>query len=153
MTLATEVQARIPSAVLVSLTNPRSPDATTVNATTLAQACSSIEAWFGTYAQETYDGTVPIHLEAAVKGVIGLLRDWGAGYYEGSKTFWTDFREECERIAKTRARARITPTTSSELTPSEENETGAEMRPWSDDSGYRTLLPRRIGTDADEDGG
>jgi hypothetical protein len=153
MTLATEVQARVPSAVLVALTNPRSPDATSINSTTLAQACTSIEAFLGTYAQETYDGTVPIHLEVAIKGVVGLLRLWGAGYYEGDKAFWEDFKSDCEAIAKTRARARITPTTNSDLTPSDENATGAEMRPWADDSGYRALLPRRVGSDTDEDGG
>lgn len=151
MTLATEVQARVPAAVLVSLTNPRDADATTVNATTLAQACSSIEAWFGAYAQETYDGTVAIHLECAIKGVIGLLREWGGGHYEGSKSFWADFKAECETVRATRSRARVTPTTTSELTPSDENPTGAEMRPWSDDSAYRRIVPTRIGSDADED--
>jgi len=144
MALVDDVALRYPSQLLLELTNGRDATASSVDATVLAQAASSIEAYFQTYAEETYDGTVAIHLEIACKGVVGLLRQWSAGTYEGSREFWNDLKEECDRIKGTRSRARIVPSSNSQLAPTDENPTGERLRPWSDDTVFRGLVPRRV---------
>lgn len=152
MALADDVALRIPAAALLRLTNPEGGlTPTSQDSTKLAQACSSIEAYFARDAEETYDGTVAIHLEVAVRGVVGLLKEWGAGNHVGSKDFWDGFREECVRVKNTRSRARITPTTNSQLTPSEENPSGEEKRPWADDDLFRGLVPARPSNDDDDE--
>lgn len=152
MALSDDVQDRIPSQLLKELTNPRDPDATTIDSTLLAKAATDVQARFETYAEEEYDSSVTIHVSIAVEGVVGLLRRWGAGKYGAAKEFWADFREECERMAMTRTRARITPTSSSELTPSDENPDGGTKRPWADDQHFTPLHTRHTGAvDLDED--
>jgi hypothetical protein len=149
MTLSTDVQDRVPSAILVGLTNPRGGAApTSIGSTLLTQACTSIEAWFGTYAQEAYDSSVPIHVEVAVKGVVALLKRWGAGEYALATEDWAAFKSECETVKNTRARARIEPATTSELTPSDEVVNG-EVRPFADRTRWAGYLPRRATVDPD----
>ncbi len=151
MALSNDVQARIPAAILVQLTNPRGGSApNSVGESLLSQACDDVEAYFNTYAEEVYDSSVSIHVAVAVRGVEGLLRLYGSGHYTGSKEFWADFQSECDRIKATRSRARIQPYTNSQLTPSTENETGGTKRPWSDDKAWAGHEPRRYGSDTEE---
>lgn len=144
MAISADVISRVPDAILIGLTNPRGGAApTSVGSTLLTRACDSIQTWFGTYAQETYDSTVAIHVEVAVKGVVALLKRWGAGEYALAAEDWAAFKSECETVRNTRARARIEPATTSELTPSDEVDGSAEVRPWADPDRYRGFLPRR----------
>lgn len=142
MALSDDVIARVPSGMLVALTNPRGGAAPTSNDSGwLERACTSIQTWFETYAQEPYDSSVGIHVEVAVKGVVALLKTWGAGEYAMSAESWDAWRLECERVRETRSRGRIVPTTSSELTPSDEVSPGSTVRPWSDPAHLRGLVP------------
>lgn len=138
MALSDDVIARVPGAILIGLTNPLGGSApTSTNTTLLAQACSSIEAWFGTYAQETYTSSVAIHVEVAVRGVVALLKRWGAGEYAMASEDWAAFRSECETVRATRSRARIQPQTTAVQTPTAED---ANEKPPFDDSRFRDIL-------------
>ncbi len=152
MALVDDVKLRVPGQTLIEVTNPRGgASPTAIDETKLSQACSSIEARFGIYAQETYSSSVAIHVELCVEGAVSLLRKWGGNTYAASKAWWGEFREECERVAASRARGRIEPSTDSETTPTEENPTGIALRPWADDSAFRGLVPRRPGGGDDSD--
>jgi hypothetical protein len=153
MALIDEVTARIPSQVLIELTNPRDNSASSVETTILGKACDAVEAKFEVYAQESYDGDVTAIVEACVMGVVYQLRQWGSGISEVAEKGMTAFREECERIRGVRARAAITPTTDSKRTPSDENPTGGTLRPWADRDTFRGIRPRQPGADYDDDVG
>lgn len=151
MALSDEVTSRIPSQILIELTNPRDNAATTVDAAKLTAACDAIEDRFAVYAQASYDSTDGSHVEACVLGVLAQLRAWGGGFSDASMKGLTEFREECERIRGVGARATITPTTDSERTPSDENPTGGVLRPWADRDTFRGIRPRQPGADWDDD--
>ena len=152
MTLAAEVQARIPSQVLIELTNLRATNATALDSTVLAQACTSITYRFQMYAQETYSSSNEYHIEICVHGVVGLLRMWGAGAWGPSKEFWEWFKSECEVYKAIGPRARIVPATNSPLTPSNEDwDASSTIRPWSDDREFYDILLRRGGVIDDLD--
>lgn len=148
--LATAVEARYHEQQLKELTNPRDASATTINSTKLEQACTSVQTYFGTYAQETYDSTVDIHVEVAVRGVVALLQSWGGSAQGVARIKWDAWLEEVKAVRNTRARARIEPATTSELTPSDEVTDGEEVRPWADRQHYRRLLPEQGTRGADE---
>ena len=150
MALVDDIALRIPAQVLVELTNPDDNTATAQNSTNLAQAASSIQTYFETYAQEAYSSSVGIHVEVAVRGARDLMNEWGSGDRLGSAEFWDKFRFECFTVRDTRARARIVPDTNSELTPSDENPTSDELRPWADSTFFAPLHTNRAASDADD---
>ena len=93
-------------------------------------------------AQETYDSTVTIHVEVAVRGVVALLQSWG-GVATGVFTItWDAWKEECREMRGTRARARMLPVSTSVLTPSVEG-TGSTVRPAFDIAKFDALIPGR----------
>ena len=149
MALIDDVELRIPAQVLVSITNPDDNTATGPKTSALILAVSDIQTYFETYAQEAYSSLVPIHALVCVKGVRELLSSRGGGDRMGSSEFWDKFRLECERVRDTRARARIVPSTNSQLTPSQENQTDGELRPWSDSTHFTPLHTRRQAGDDD----
>lgn len=139
MALIDDVTARVPSAILIGLTNPRGGAApTSNNSTLLTQACTSIQTWFATYAQEAYDSTVGIHVEVCVKGVVALLKRWGAGEYALASEDWAAFKTECETVRSTRARARIQPRTTGVQVPTADDPNG---KPPFDDMRFRDIVP------------
>lgn len=148
MALTDEVQSRVPSQQLIELTNPRDTTASAIDSTVLAQAASSIEAYFGRDAEESYDSTVAIHVEVCVNGVIALLRLWADGLYEGTQDFWDSFRAECGRVRAVRSRARIEPSTTSLTNHS--TDTRTTIRPEFDDEQFAdsTLNDPRDGGNA-----
>lgn len=146
MALSDDVQSRVPPQLLIELTNPRDDTATSIGSTLLTQAATSVTYRFQMYAQETYSSTNNYHVELAVHGVVGLLRLWGSGSWGQSREFWEWFKTECEAYRDIGPRARITPTTNSPLTPSnEEWDSSDTIRPWSDDREFYDITPRRGG--------
>lgn len=150
MALSDDVQSRVPSAILIGLTNPRGGAApTSIGTTLLTQACSSIQTWFETYAQETYSSSVAIHVEVAVRGVVALLKRWGAGEYALASEDWAAFKSECETIRSTRARARIQPQTTGVQVPTADE---AGSKPPFDDTRFREIASTLVaGPDDDLD--
>lgn len=81
MALGTEVTNRVPTSVLLALTNPESRSATSVNSTILGRAVNDVTADFKTYAGLTYDDAAATnpdhydqHISVAVQGVVLKLR-------------------------------------------------------------------------------
>lgn len=145
MALADDIILRVPDQVLIEHTNQRDPSATAVDSTALTQAASDVTVWFETYAEEAYDSTVEIHVQVGIRATMSILRDYGGQIYGASTEWWERFEKDCERVRNTRARARIEPSTNSKLTPSDENPTGAPMKPWADDAFFDGLTLRRGG--------
>lgn len=141
MALSDEVIARYPAQVLVEVTNPRDPSASSNGTTLLDQAAASIQnAWFKQYAQQEYDSTDAMHVEVAVDGVMALLFKWGATLRGVARTEWETWVAAARDLASVSSRARIVPTTNSELTPSDENPTGGIVRPWGDPTHFAGLV-------------
>jgi len=136
MALSDEVTLRYPEQVVKELTNPRSSSATTVDSTKLSQACTSVQAYFGLYAQAAYDSTKPVHVEVAVRGVVALLQSWGGSANGVARIKWDAWIEECRAVRDTRARARIQPQTTGVQVPSTED---ANQKPPFDDSRFREI--------------
>lgn len=148
--LATAVEDRYDAQILKELTNVRDPSQTSIDSTKLERACTSVQTYFATHAQEEYDATVDIHVEVAVRGVVALLQSWGGAAQGIARIKWDAWLEEVKAVRVTRARARVEPATTSQLTPSEEVDGGEEIRPWADRQHYRRLLPEQGTHGADE---
>jgi hypothetical protein len=146
MTLSTEVQARLGTDLLVQLTNPDDPAATSINTTILTAACDDTEGEFLS-AGIALDITDKRHLSVAVDGVRWKLYDYKAPFTEAAKSFEVRFRESLDRLKLVTSRDRITPTTDSELTPSSDKPEGytGEVRPSFDRellTGFNLRQPR-----------
>jgi hypothetical protein len=120
MALSDEVALRYPTQILKELTNPRTPSASSVDSTKLAQACTSVQRQFRTYAQMDYDSTLVEHVDVAVDGVVALLQRWGGSSRSIARIKWTDWIEECRALRDTGPRARFRPTSSGNLTKTAE---------------------------------
>ncbi|RKY16667.1 MAG: hypothetical protein DRQ55_17535 [Planctomycetota bacterium] len=141
MTLATEVQARYPATRLVQLTNAGEENATVVDATILGLAATDASAEFQEIAGVAYDGSEAIHVRAAVKGVIALLYKWAEAPGTTADKLYEEFQQACESVARVTGRNRITPTTTSVLTPSDERQDQETVRPDTDRPNYDDLIP------------
>ncbi len=93
---------------LRNLTNQDDDDATTINATRLAEAASSAEGQFPIYAGVVYDDTNEGHIDAGVRGVIAFLRMWSSVQGK-SDALLTTFRKELRSIRAISAGKRPTP--------------------------------------------
>lgn len=126
MALADEVVARYPAGVLANLTNPGSPGSTSYSATRLGYACSDVEALFKIHAGQTYSGTDARHLQVACECVILQLRK-GLGATDESKLDEAQVKK-LRALAMVTGRDKVTPTTTSGLTPSSDLLEGETQR-------------------------
>ena len=117
MALADRVTARLSALFLRSLTNPDLAQADAVDTARLDLAIDDVEADFVTFAQEAYDDDLIQHNVAGVQGVVAYLMSWGSTAGGTARTRITAFQEALGKMALTRSRARIQPTTTSTLTP------------------------------------
>lgn len=137
MSLLTNVQARIPNARLVELTRGRGDTtSTTADETLLGLACTDVEACLLAYAGVTYDDSTPKHVAIAVPGVVLLLEQWKGPTADHFATRWNSWMELVRSL-----RPRVSPTTSSELTPTEEVVDSAVVPPDFDDSVFDDICP------------
>lgn len=133
---------------LIELTNPRDPAASSIDTTVLQRACDDIESGeFRTYAQQAYDSTDRQHVNVACEGVVAILMKWGASARNLQRIEWGDWVARCRDLAAVSSRGRIEPSTSSELTPSDEVQGGETRRPWSDPENFEGLVPGLRGGD------
>lgn len=142
MALADEVTARYSTALLVNLTRPQSSTSTTVNTTVLGYACTDVEAEFAKVGITFAVGTAT-HVVTACEGVIALLRKrtGQAGGWEE----WREWREvQLERLRLVTTNDRIEPSSTSEVTPTDENPNNdAYLRPDFDQSHFDHLVPQQ----------
>jgi hypothetical protein len=148
MALVDEVTARLSNSLLVRLTNPDSTG-NAVDTDRLAAAIADVEAEFPTYAGEEFDLDNDAHVSLAVEGVEARLRFVATGHDEK----WRAFLDRLEAYASAGPRARVTPRTTSELTPSRER-TGTEtVRPAFDHRRFDDYAPTAPVVGDDDDGG
>jgi hypothetical protein len=142
MALWDEVVSRFSNEKLVTLTNPdnRAENAT-IDTTLAAFAVADVEADFKLHAETTYDGTDGRHVRIGVQGVIAHLMGYGAAHGEGAAAALDRFHAQLRVLRDTSSRARISPTTDSELEPTDEFEGGGTVRPDFDRDRFTGLVP------------
>lgn len=127
-TLATAVQARVPTDRLIQLTRKNSVGSTTVDSTVLEYAVTDAAAQFLISAGVTFDDTNAEHIMLGVQGVMALLSMWN-GQEAGEKDRFR-FVQALERYRAVHANARITPVGTRTTGPSDDvDSTGQERRP------------------------
>jgi hypothetical protein len=136
--LADEVALRYPAQSLVELTNPRSPEATVLDATKMAQAVTSVEGWFRIHVQAEPDVADAQMLEVLVDGVIATLQKWGGNAAGVRKIKWDAWIESCKALRGIGSRARLSPSTNSTQEPTPPD---ATQKPVFDDAYYDELTP------------
>lgn len=144
MALADEVTNRYSDQELIELTNPESATATTIDTTYLGRAVTDVQAAFKVHAQIEYDGTVDTHVLTAVDGVIARLRTWArtGGVGNDANSAWQDWVDnQCKPLKSVTSRARVSPVTTSQLTPSAEVADGETRRPVFDEARLRRFTP------------
>jgi hypothetical protein len=141
MALATRVQERYAAQRLIELTNPGEPNATTLDTDRLTAAADDVEADFHIYNCPEYDDTDAKHVTVAVEGVIAKLyaRTDTAGASEGRRH--DAYIARLTALSKITRRDRISPRTSSILTPSPEQVAGETVRPDTDRADYSPFVP------------
>jgi len=131
---------------LIPLTNIRDRSATSINTTAGTQASQDTIDLFPIYAQADFDPTNASHVQAAVLGVIAMLWRRGGTSSSIEQVKWDEVYGDSGVIKTLRnvgARARIAPSSNSELSQSSEaTADGQRIRPWSDKSLFLGNLPR-----------
>lgn len=144
-TLIADVQARYPSQMLIELTRRRNTDATTLDTGAtgiLATACDDVETGdFPVYVQMPYDSTNRKHVTVAVEGVLAKLKVWAREGVDGGQGEWDRWVTRAGALAKNTSRARISPVTTSELTPTPEVDGGETVRPMFDQGDFDDARP------------
>ncbi|HBY62159.1 MAG TPA: hypothetical protein DEH78_20255 [Solibacterales bacterium] len=153
MSLSSNVQSRYSAQILVNLTNPQDSAPTTLDSTRLTNACTDVEAWFKVYANTVYDDANAIHVAACVPAVILMLQMYSAQTVDQTESLRDGIKGALTDAGKILARAKVISTTNSQLTPSDENPTGGEIRPDFDRSRFYDLVPDDYRRDVSEDGG
>lgn len=122
MSLLTDYQARYSTQLRINASNPQLSSATTVDSTRETNAAADAQADFETICGVTYSSSNTVHVSAAVPLVYYKLMVL-TGQASGE---WYD--KQLERLEKwyrlVLGRNRITPTTNSKLTPTEETANG-----------------------------
>lgn len=140
--LATAFQARYSVQRCVEWTNPGDPAPTTVNTTLLETAVEDVLADFLTYSGSAYDAANTALLRAQQTGVacVGVAA-YLQSYLDqgGGEKRLTDFQKRLGELAKTIARDRIIPATSSLLVPTVEGLDG-RTRPAFDNEAFGNVL-------------
>lgn len=143
MALTDEVQTRYPASLLISLTNPDTNAASSLNTTVLNAAVADVEAQFEITAGIEYDNAEATHVVTACEGVIALLKLRLGQSGETAKKIWDDWQDKLLNLAKITSRDRQIADTTSDLTPSEEVENGVTVRPDFDRAHLRSIAPQQ----------
>jgi hypothetical protein len=152
MALIDRVTERITNDLLVKLTNPDAPAEITVNTTYLQQTCDDVEdGEFEAYMGEDYDEAVAVHILAAVLLVRLRLIEQGAAPNIAFEKLRAAAEKRIEKYKNIRARDRVVPQSTSQLTPSEEVRAGETRRPEFDNEFFTEIIPEDQGAPLDLD--
>jgi len=142
MALIDRVQERVSSSLLEALTNPDEPETSSVDTTYLQRVCDDVEVGeFVAWMNESYDEAIRLHILAAIALVRLKLIEFGAAPGSAEEKLVARLEKTVERYRHIRARDRIAPQSSSELTPSVEVEQGETIRPAFDDRYFEDMTP------------
>lgn len=144
MALADEVTTRLPSQVLVELTNPNTPSATTADATVLAAAAADAQADFQIFAGVEYDNSDVRHVRVGVEGTVYHLHKYKLPPgHPALNSMTQQYNENLQALARVTGRNRIMPKTTSVLVPSDEqSHSGQTVRPSFDRDRFGALEPQ-----------
>jgi hypothetical protein len=142
--LADEVISRYSAGYLAGITNPQDAYASAYDATRLGKACTDVQAEFDKIGL-LFDVTVASHVVTAVEGVIALLKKRTA--QSGGFEEWKEWRDvQLERLRMVTTNDRIVPSSTSKLTPSDENPNNDTFtRPDFDKQSFDNLIPDQRG--------
>jgi hypothetical protein len=123
------VKLQYSTTLLRTLTNPDQQGAATINDTIGNLAGAQAVSEFGITVGISYDPTQPTHNFAIYELVIFILQTWANKLGESAAKREELVYKRLERLAKTTARARITPTTSSPDQPTDDTRGGTISNP------------------------
>jgi len=136
---------------LIELTNIRDRSATAIDTDVGENAAQGVIDLWPAYAQEAYDSSDALHVEAAKQGVIAMLWRRGGSASTIEQVKWDEvFSSEglIAKVQRTGARGRQGPNSNSGVSQRSELASGNRaVRGWSDpDSlpGGRGYMPRRV---------
>ena len=141
--LWTLVEDRYDPNSLVSLTNPRDPEAVAVDAARSVAAAQDVIDAFPLYAQIEYDSANAQHKQVAIVGVISILWERGGTSPTVARTRWEDWVKLLERLKGVEPRSHVEPA-SSDADPATRN-SPYRGQSWSSRKNLRGLLPRPSG--------
>lgn len=148
-TLITDVQSRFSSDLLVKLTNIDAPAVATVNTAFLQTVCDDVQSGeFEAFINETYDATNRRHVIFACLLVKLKCIEYGAAADESAAKLRERVEKLGEALRQIGARDRISPKSSSDLTPSSNQGTGP-FRPEFDDLFFERIIPEDTSSDRD----
>jgi len=140
-TLVAEVQNRYSAKTLRSLTNPHLATATSSDSDRLQEAADDIEsAYFPMYTGVAYDSTDARHVAVAVDGVIVLLQE-RSNQASGLGERFDAWTNRAKVLASVTSRDRVSPKSSSVLTPSPEQVGSEVVRPKLDQQNFDDVKP------------
>jgi hypothetical protein len=133
--------------ILTQLTNVRDPSATASNTARGESAAEAVIALWPVWAQTDYDASNATHVEIGKRGVIAMLCARGGVAPEAARVEWGEVFGPSGMLARLQAtgpRGRMSPSTNSQLEPSQETRFGSPVLPWSDPRSFaRGVLPSR----------
>lgn len=141
MALTDEVQNRYGTQYLIELTNPANSGEITIDTDRLDNSIKDVQAFFEIYAGVVYDNDNSHHVATGVEGVETFLIMYKSRAADRRNKLRNEFIERLKDMSKVGARDKVTPTTSSELTPSDENPHNKTVRPLFDDQRMRGYVP------------
>ncbi|KAF0137112.1 MAG: hypothetical protein FD152_678 [Xanthobacteraceae bacterium] len=141
MALADRVTERLSTARLTHLTRPEATATATPDTAILALACTDAAAEFALLAGLAYDETQAVHVAMAIQGVELVLSRYAGRIDEAWRLRWDSWTVACRALGATQARARLSPETTSALTPSTEVASGEERTPDFDRAEFSDIVP------------
>lgn len=143
-TLSTNAQTRWGANYLIQLSGAdQAATGTTLDTTRIDAAGTDAEADIAIYCGVAYDGTDARHVAAGVEGVIAYLRSRAPGASSEARSSVQSWRTSLKNgLALVTGRDRVTPDSTSELTPSDENpDDRDDVRPAFDSRHFVDIIP------------
>lgn len=118
MSFLTEYQNRISTQLRTNLSNPQDSTSTTPDTTQEGYAAADVEGEFKKRGI-TPDSTLDTHVSTAISGIMARLMMFTG--QPGGKEDWEAFKEDVRFLAETTSRDRISPSTDSLLSPTQDD--------------------------------
>jgi hypothetical protein len=148
-TLIADVTARFSNDLLVKLTNVDSQTLTVVNTTFLQSVCDDVQTGeFEAHMNDLYDSTNRAHIVFAVLLVKLKCIEYGASADETADKLRDRIQKLALALCQVGPRDRVSPQSSSDLTPSVHSGPGP-FRPAFDDIFFERMTPEDTSSDRD----
>ncbi len=129
MALWDEVKSRVSAVTLKQLTNVDLPAASSIDDTKGGYAATAAAAWFKRVSTATFDYTDADMLDIGIEATVWILRKWSGRLTQNLREDRETIEDSMRAYGTIGPRARITPKTTSPLTPTEEDANDTTVRP------------------------